>query len=241
MLMDLKMSEFFTVERKLSSIVEENFKIVRILKRFGIMPGFGEKSVKDVCAAYTISPQLFLTIANMTTFNDYVPDIDYVKQLPTLQLVNYLRASHSEFIIRDIPLVENSINEIAASKDFSDSHSSVFVNFFKEYKSELLSHFDYEDRTVFPYISRITEGKSYPGYSIEKFEENHTNIESKISDLKNILLKYFPSVKPHPQLYDLIEKLYILQAEFENHANLEDRILVPHVEYLELIAKSEKR
>ncbi|MDX9782229.1 MAG: hemerythrin domain-containing protein [Bacteroidales bacterium] len=231
------MSEFFTSERKLSGIVEENFKIVRILKRLGIMPGFGEKSVRDVCVKYNISYQLFLTIANMTTYKRFEPDQDFLKNLPTLQLVNYLRSSHHEFIFKDIPLVEKSIYEIAESKDFANSHSSVFINFFKEYKFELLSHFEYEDGIVFPYISSIIDGKSYPGYSIEKFEENHTNIESKISDLKNILLKYFPSVKPHPQLYDLIEQLYILQAEFENHAYLEDRLLVPHVEYLEKLKK----
>lgn len=235
------MSEFFTSEKKLSAIVEENFKILRILKRLGIMPGFGEKSVKDVCAGNNISSELFLAISNMTTYRNFEPDTEFLKNLPTLQLVNYLRSTHYEFILNDIPLVEKSINEIADSKDFADSHSSVFVNFFKEYKSELLSHFEYEDGTVFPYISSIIGGKTFPGYSIEKFEENHTNIESKISDLKNILLKYFPSVKPHPQLYDLIEQLYILQAEFENHAKLEDRLLVPHVEFLETSRRFSER
>ncbi|MDD2490574.1 MAG: hemerythrin domain-containing protein [Bacteroidales bacterium] len=227
------MTSYITSDKKLSTIVEENYKILRVLKRLGIKPGFGNKSIKDVCISNIVSPELFIILVNMSLFRDFFPDVESLKALPTEQLINYLKKTHSEFILNDIPKVEILIKEIALKSDFQNSHSTIFINFFEEYKSELISHFEYEDSIVFPYISGVIDGKIYPGYSIEKFEENHTNIESKISDLKNILLKYFPSQNPHPALYDLVEDLYILQSEFESHAYLEDNLLVPHVEFLE--------
>lgn len=229
------MASYILPESKLAWVVEENYKILRILKRLGIMPGFGDKSIKEVCISNKVSVNLFLLIANMSLYKEFSPDLESLKELPTIDLVNYLRRSHREFIINDIPNVENAIRDIAVNDDFANTHSSVFLDFFEEYKTELLSHFEYEDGSVFPYINGIIEGKIRSGYSIEKFEENHTNIESKIGDLKNILLKYFPSKNPHPELYDLVEKLYILQNEFEAHTYLEDKLLVPHVEYLERI------
>ena len=227
------MAIFFTKDQKLSFAIEKNFKIVRILKQLGIRPGFGEKSINDVCHSNNVSPDLFTAILNMTTYTDYEVDSESLSILPTTQLLNYLKLSHKEFINKDLPYIEHSLKEMLSSPDFSYSHSSVFIGFFDEYKSELLSHFDYEDSIVFPYVNGILEGEKFPGYSIEKFKENHTNIESKLSDLKNILLKYFPFSKPYPILYDIVENLYQLEQEFENHAYLEERLLVPHVEFLE--------
>ena len=60
--------------------------------------------------------------------------------------------------------------------------------FFNEYKNEVIRHFDYEEVTVFPYISNMVKGARPGDYEIGVFRENHSNIDDKLNDLKNIIM-----------------------------------------------------
>lgn len=232
------MREFYSGNEKMSTLVNGSYKIIKILSRLGIKPGFGESSVSEVCSANSVSAKIFLAICNIADFNQYKPEMDSFSKSETADLVRYLRLSHNEFMNKEIPSIELCVSKITSSAGANPKHSKILQHFFEEYRDELESHFTYEDKTVFPYVSGILSGKREEGYSIEKFEENHSNIEAKLSDLKNILLKYLPAGYPHDVVYDLLSRLYLLEEEFENHARVEDFLLVPLVAHLENNIKS---
>lgn len=224
---------YISAEMKMADLINSNSSLLRLIPRFSMMLGFGEDKVKDVCSKAGVSQTLFLLICKVSTFNNYLPAESEIKQLNISQLVSYLKASHSEFILKYIPELEKSIISVEGEKNCNSRSANVISHFFDEYKEELMSHFSYEENVVFPYISNILDKKPTKGYSIEKFEENHSNIDIKLTDLKNILLKYFPSKCTSQSRYDALENLFILEKEVEIHNLIENKILVPHVSFLE--------
>ena len=72
--------------------------------------------------------------------------------------------------------------------------------FFNEYFAEVLEHLDYEDTTAFPYFITLLEEREQERqgtlYSSKEYGDHHTDIELKLQDLKNLLLKYVEWRRP---------------------------------------------
>ncbi|MFO7977817.1 MAG: hemerythrin domain-containing protein, partial [Bacteroidales bacterium] len=105
---------------------------------------------------------------------------------------------------------------------------------------EVLEHINYEEQVVFPYIKRMllgTSSQEAPSrekeYGIEDFEQRHNNIEEKLSDLKNLLVKYFPCGSDRYLRMRILNELFDLEQDLTNHARLEDKVLIPVVKTLE--------
>ena len=113
------------------------------------------------------------------------------------------------------------------------SVQAILKQFYADYKQEVWNHFEYEEDTVFPYIRQLLNDKSKPNYQIDQFEQNHSNIEDKLADLINIIIKYLPGKLRTADRISMLQDLNALSADLNRHALIEDKILVPFVEYLE--------
>ena len=65
----------------MSDLIQANYRLLRVLPRFGIHLGFGDKSVVEVCRAQGVSMELFLLVCNISTFDDFLPDTAMFKIL----------------------------------------------------------------------------------------------------------------------------------------------------------------
>lgn len=54
----------YTATDRLCDLIDDNFKLLMVMSRFGISLGFGEKSVKEVCDAENVDCDTFLAVAN---------------------------------------------------------------------------------------------------------------------------------------------------------------------------------
>ncbi len=70
-------------------------------------------------------------------------------------------------------------------------------------------------------------------YSITSYQAEHESVEEKLRDLKNIIIKYLPPSEQQQSRYKLLKELTVLEKDLNDHANIEDLILVPKVELLE--------
>ncbi len=70
-------------------------------------------------------------------------------------------------------------------------------------------------------------------YSITLYEKEHDDVEEKLNDLKNIIIKYLPTVKDQKNRFLLLKELSALENDLADHARIEDLILIPKVEILE--------
>ena len=109
----------------------------------------------------------------------------------------------------------------------------LLINFFSDYKNEVASHFLKEENCTFPYISALLENKKPSDYSIDDYVKEHDNIEDKLNDLINIIVKYLPEeILPDERIsvwFDLVQ----VAADLNKHAKIENSILVPFVRIIE--------
>ena len=88
---------------------------------------------------------------------------------------------------------------------------------------------------VFPYVKALTERRADGKYSISMFTRQHDHeVEEKLSELKNIILRYYSTSVPY-RMYDVLVDIYNCEEDLKQHAQIEDNILVP------LITRLEKR
>lgn len=221
----------FTADMKLADILHSNYRLLLLLPRFGLNLGFGEKSVAEYCRETEVSEQLFIMICNIYTFEHYLPGSEELAQLDIQSLVNYLQLSHSYYLDNRIRMLGEQLHDIAGQ--CIPTYRKILNRFFEEYKNEVINHFEYEEKTVFPYILHILEGKNYSGYEIEIFEQNHSNIEDKLNDLKNIIIKYLPGTSSLTEKTGMLFNIFSLEEDLSKHTLIEDRLLIPLVQKLE--------
>ncbi len=222
----------FTERMKMADLIHANYRLLFVLPRFGIQLGFGDKSIGEICRTHGISSSLFLMVCNIYTFDDFLPEADELHSFTAEDLTAYLHQSHEDYIHEQIPEIGKQVLSLAGC--CAGKNGKILERFFDDYSREVTNHFNYEENVVFPYIHNLSDGKkSDEGYSIGQFEKNHSNIEEKLSDLKNILIKYLPDLCPGGPRNRLLLDLFLLEDDLNKHSLIEDRILVPLVEQLE--------
>jgi regulator of cell morphogenesis and NO signaling len=146
-------------------------------------------------------------------------------------IVRYLRLSHTYYLETMVPALAAAIEEMIAPCD--DMHKKVIRKFFGDYKEELERHFDYEEKTVFPYVEAMIDSREREPYTIGEYEKNHSNVEEKLDDLKKLVTMYQPSQSSSQDCFRVLFYLYSLESDLERHTFIEDGILVPVVSRME--------
>lgn len=136
------------------------------------------------------------------------------------------------------------IEEMVSCDNYESEKRNLIKNFFNEYKAEFHNHIMREEKKVQPYVIKIENAflnrkltpelkKQIDEYSINDFASEHDNIEEKLNDLKNIIIKYLPPFC-HPSLYNkILIELFRLEKDLNLHANLEDKVMIPKVAFME--------
>lgn len=219
----------FSEKMKLADMMLASSKLLYVFPRFGIKLGFGEKSVSDICSELDISLPLFLQVCNVYTNPDYLPEIEELSRIKMHDLIAYLRNSHSDYLKLRIANLRAKILKVVAG---CGKNGTMLLKFFDGYVNEVVKHFSYEEKIVFPYVEKLVEQGPQSEYNIGIYEKNHTDIEEKLDDLKNILIKYVPEADFSEQR-EVLRELFLFEEDLNRHSLIEDRILVPLVLELE--------
>ncbi len=217
---------------KVADLLANDGALLSILQRLGIRLGFGEATVAELCARYGISAELFLIICNTYSFSDYRPQIEELGESDIRSITAYLRASHRFYTGVCFPAIHDNVHRLV--KELDEINRRLIDKFYDDYDSEVSNHFRYEEEVVFPYIEAlIANGSSSSRYSISQFGHNHSNINEKLNDLKNIIIKYLGEEYSSPVRFELLSSIYNVEKDLRKHSLIEDRLLVPLVEKLE--------
>ena len=224
----------FTESMKLADLLESDYRLLSIVSRLNIPFGFGETTVGDICRRHGLSPELFLLICRIYSSNGgFMPDPDHLEVGDLTDIMKYLHSSHLYYSGNVIPNLGCKIGKMMDT--CGTIHRKILSTFYSDYCREVAHHFDYEEKTVFPYIRALLAGESTAGhgYSIEKFEENHSDIDAKLSDLKSIIIKYLPDSCPAGVRYDVLFDIFRFEEDLSRHTEIENNVLIPLVEKLE--------
>lgn len=224
----------YSENMKLADLIEADYKLLSILARLGIRLGFGEVSVGEICRKYDLSTDLFLLICRTYSSEGYKPSCEHLESADLSDVVRYLHSSHLYYLQTSIPRLTVQMREMMDACDAI--HQKILNSFYTDYCHEVDNHFAYEEEVVFPYVKALLEGansRARGGYSIEKFEDNHSDIDAKLSDLKSIIIKYLPESCPAELRNEVLFEIFRFEEDLCKHTEIENNILIPLVEKLE--------
>lgn len=217
-----------TAESKLADILKINLNLLFVLNQFGIPLGFGERSIKEVCLKQEVHLEAFLALLQFHHQPEKA-DFDQLSELSTQDIIGYLKASHGYFLEFRLP---NICSQLKLALPDSGARNTI-LSYFEEYETEVREHMHYENEVFFPYVEQLVNGLISKEYSVNEFESRHNDIEEKLNDLINLLLKYIPVQGNMYRLSDVLEELQLCNRELDRHRLLEDEVLVPKIRRIE--------
>jgi len=232
-----------TKDIKMADVIHMNHFSLSILERFGIELGFGDKSVDETCKIYNVDTDFFLEIINAFIHTEYFPK-KQLQNFPVKLITDYLQKTHNYYMLIKVPEIESLIEEMGLSCSTQKENINLLKRFFSEYKEELGNHIQREENVVFPYTHLIENAfysdkidkqtlRQMEEYSIDIFEKEHDNIEEKLYDLKNIIIKYLPQPNNKTLCNNLLHELFGLEKDINDHSRIEDKVLVPKIREME--------
>ncbi len=208
---------------------------LRVISRFRLPLGVGDKTIEAVCQENDVHTATFLEIVNYQIephSSAAIADIS----LPTL--LEYLRQSHAHFFEFSLPLLRKKLIE-AVNHAVSDVQvPMLIIRFFDEYVNEMLVHMEHENEQVFPYVESLLRGEKSDNFCSERFAEQHRtvddqNIADKLTELKNLIIKYYPASDDNTLLMSALYDLFLTEQDLAVHCGIEDNLLLPAVQRLE--------
>ena len=222
----------FTKDTKLAELLTEDRRLLQLLPRFGVGLGFGDRSVEQVCQMNHVNTELFLMVCKIYSDSNFKPVQKELRLIDMRDLLSYLRASHLYYLEERFPHIEEHLQHIIEA--CGQKYGPMLSHFYGEYKQEVMQHIKYyEEEVVFPYIEALLNGQRAGSYKIDEFEHNHTNIQDVLDDMMNILLKYLPGDILPKERIEISLDIMELSDDLNRHSIIEDRILIPYVEFLE--------
>jgi regulator of cell morphogenesis and NO signaling len=224
-------------------VMLENLQLLPLLPRFSLKYGFGEKSVDEVCRDHGVNTDFFLEIANAYMDEMYVPGEGF-SLFPLKTMVDYITSTHNYYKEIAIPMVEEKIFSLMEGSGLSEKEVHLVTNFFNDYKEDFMDHLSQEEEQILPYVLELERQSEQdlpdPGfleklenYSISEFEKEHDRLEISLKHLSEFIIKYLPPGEDLHLCHEVLNDLAVLMKDLVDHAEVEDKILIPRVAELE--------
>lgn len=216
---------------KMSEIICDNYSLLQVMSRFDIPLGFGDASVEEVCESQQVDCRTFLAVINFVN-KGHSRFSDSCEDLSVQALMHYLKNAHHYFLDFQLPSIRRKLLEaIDCSTD--NEVTFLILKFFDMYVHEVRIHMNYEDMNVFTYVENLQKGIKDDNYNIDMFVRNHNHIDDKLTELKNIIIKYYPDNKKAYLMNAVLFDIFNCEKDLASHNNIEDHLFVPAVLQLE--------
>ena len=211
-----------------SDLIDIDYSLLQVISRMGLSLKYAGLPVAEACRNSGVDPDTFILICNVYSFPDHIPSQEELAGGDIRNIIDFLHSSHLYYMGRALRVQENSFDKLVAP--FNEKQKKVVLKFFNDYRDELDKHFAYEEEVVFPYVESLLRGAAGDSeYSIEQFEEHHENVEEKLEDMKNIVMKYLPGDCSNELKIMVLLSIYHLHDDLRRHTYVENNILVPIV------------
>ena len=240
--------ELFNENSKLASVILKDHSLLPVINRLGIKLGFGDKTICNICVEKGIDLNFFVETINVFHYEAYFPE-KRLLDFSVSMVIEYLIKTHQYYKDFLIPENDRLIELFLSASPDQNTENELVRKFYAKFKEEFVIHINFEEREMFPYIlelNRVIENpmsgelfkQKYPEYSISGFEKEHSAMDDKMDDLKNIIIKYLPPNYDQNRGNAFLANLFLFEKDLKNHSRIEDHILIPKVKQLELVLQS---
>ena len=232
----MSMTERYRASDPISDLISDDYRMLQVISRFGLTLGFGDQSVVAACKACGVDASTFLAVVNFIKAGEHVRIGSLVDDVNVQSLMQYLKRSHSYFVDFRLPAIRRKL--IEAIDCTNNQIAFLILKFYDEYASEVGRHMEYENTHVHPYVDTLLAGR-LPERSetfselIHQHHDNHGSIEKSSTELKNIIIKYYPSDSNVQLLNEVLMDIYMMEEDLLSHCHLEDQLFAECVRKLE--------
>lgn len=220
---------------KMITLIKDNYSVLQALGSFGITLGFGDKTVSETCEMNHVDTYTFLAVVNFT-INGY-GDFEDDEQISVPTLLHYLKASHTYYLDFQLPFIRRELQE---SINEDDPLGMLIMKLYEGYALEVRRHMKYEEKTLFPYVESLLDGRPMNDYNVETFSKNHEQTDKILRELKLMIIKYLPADALHNnQLTATLYDIYNNEEWLCQHAEVEDHIFTPAIKRLERLTRQD--
>lgn len=234
----------------MADVVNLNHHLLSVIHKAGMTLGFGDATVEEVAMNHGLNPEFVVAILNAYNDSAYLPE-QHLKTFSVSEIVDYLRRSHKVYLVEQLPELASLFERYAAESELMP-YRGLLRNFFEEYSNEMEKHFATEDEYMFPYALAVESAhkgddisedmaRQFKEYTIHDFITEHSNIEEKVNDLKNLIVRHIPQAEDSVLAFQILDKLFHLNCDLEEHSRIEERVLIPKVVTLEDTLKSQEQ
>ena len=221
---------------KMADIIFENPSILLLMEHFGLNFIVHEKTVAQLCIENNISEKVFVSFANL--YNGFhLSGEENFSNSDIENIIMYLKNSHNYYENEKYPEIKSLIHKLYSKNNSPEI--KLIDKFFNEYFEEVKEHLLYENATAFPYFYELLTNKNSQNtiakkdFSVNEYSEHHTDIESKLNDLKELLLKYVPVQNDRVLRRKIVVSLFELEYDLNIHSTIEETVLMPLIGRLE--------
>lgn len=223
-------------------VIREEPKILQAMSRFGIPLGVGEKKVREVCEANGVDTDTFVAVANLIRHGEDCAEL-FVDKIKVPALMSYLRNAHDFFLNFQFPKIRRKLIEAV---DCSEKNEVAFLilKFYDAYTAEVRRHMQFENNKIFAYVNSYLANPAVSGEAaygeatptskeLEQYLRGHDSIETKLKELKNLLVKYGVPSANVSFLNDVVFNIYTCEDDLNTHCAVENKLFIPAVSKLE--------
>lgn len=224
---------------KMAGLINDNIMLLMVMSRFGLSLGFGDKTVREVCDIQHVDCATFLAVANFISSDQSSYSSDDIPQFSIASLMEYLKNAHSYFLEFNFPLLRRKLIE-AIDCSTSNNVAFLILKFFDEMVHNVRAHMEFENSEIFTYVTQLLQGKPSDKINIARFARKHPQTEDKVSELKNIIIKYYPECSNDNLLNAVLFDIFNCEQDLASHRQVEECLFVPAVAQLEKQLQNEK-
>lgn len=215
----------------MADLLCDHYCVFLLIFNFDIKLGMGEKTIKEVCQEHDIDVDTFIYLVEFLLNTDQTCHTSIgVQKLDISMLITFLKKSHSYFLEYRLPQIREHL--LSALSTTSQDVEFVIKRYFDQYAEEVNQHMSYENEVVFPYVEELMKGNKSSSYTIQVFEQKHDQVEMKMLELKNILIKYYIGGDPL-MMNNVLHELYTCGDELYIHNAIEDHVFIPCIKEVE--------
>ena len=226
------MKEKYSKDDKMFELLSSSERLLQVVSRFPVSLGVGEKTIEQVCKESNIDVKTFLAVVNFTCSMGKFQYTEGDINLKTL--CSYLQNTHIYMINFYLPHIRRHLIDALGSSTDNDI-TFLIIKFFDEYCQELKNHMDYEDKEVFSKADALLSGKKIKKVSLDMATMHKSPIEQKLSELKNIIIKYYNSQVDNKMIVNILQHLFMCEYDLYMHDQIENFLLLPEIKRLENI------
>lgn len=231
----MKNMKMYEPSDKMITLIKDNYSVLQALGAFGINLGFGDKTVSETCEMNGVDTYTFLAVVNFT-INDYA-NFEDDEQISVPTLLHYLKASHTYYLDFQLPFIRRELQESISE---NDPLGMLIMKIYNEYAQEIRRHMKYEEKTLFPYVESLLEGRPLNDYNVEMFSKHHDQTDKTLRELKLMIIKYLPTDNlRNNQLTATLYDIYNNEEWLKQHAEVEDHIFTPAIKRLERLVRKD--